>query len=229
MTPTRLPLALGFVTALLGGAAGWSSARESIAAPQCAAGSTPGGEEEPQDAKAQEADRASRIKAGMVLNFIRYTDWPGDAFASADSAVVITVLGEGEIRSALEQTLSGQHVHDRPVEIRRLSYPEPPSGGGEIPEDRLREFIGQLRASHVLFVCSSEQARIGPVLQSVDGSNVLTVSDIDAFATHGGMLGLAIRNDRVAFDANPDQIQETDLKVSSQLLRLAKTVKTRSQ
>lgn len=183
----------------------------------------------PSGEQATEDDRASKIKAGMLLNFIRYTEWPDQAFASGESPIIITVLGEGEMNSLLAQTVLGQRVRGRAMEVRRLDYPKSLRGESSASEDRLREFQRQLRASHLLFLCDSERDRLETVLRHLDRSNVLTVSDMDEFCERGGMLGLAIRGGRVAFDANPDEIQETQLKVSSQLLRLARIVKSRGQ
>jgi hypothetical protein len=54
------------------------------------------------------------------------------------------------------------------------------------------------------------------------------VSDIEEFAASGGMLGLTIRERRIAFDANEDAVREAGLRVSSQVLRLARTVRSRT-
>jgi hypothetical protein len=172
-------------------------------------------------------DRAATVKAGMVLNFIRYTEWPPRAFATDQSPIVMTILGDGGIAGSLERTVKNQQVHGRNVEIRSLTYPKLLAGETEVSQDRLRAFRGQLLSSHVVFICDSERDRLKAILQDLDGSDILTVSDLEDFAERGGMLGLAIRSDKVAFDANPGRIQATQLKVSSQLLRLARTVKSR--
>jgi hypothetical protein len=202
MNATRIAIALGLMTAVLTGALGMARGRG------------------PED------ERAATIKAGMVLNFIRYTEWPGTAFESAEHPIVVGVLGDGVMASQIDRTMAGQRVHGRAVEVRRLERPEPLPGDPRGAADGEREFEGRLRAAHLLFLCDSEADRVEGVLERVSGADVLTVSDIAAFAEHGGMLGLAIRREKVAFDANPDRIQGTRLKVSSQLLRLARPVKT---
>ncbi len=168
--------------------------------------------------------RASAIKAGMVLNFIRYTEWPEATFDAQNDPIVLTVLGEGEMADALEQTMSDQQVHGRVVQVRRLAYPEPPPGKAAVSDDDMSTFVSTLRASHVLFVCDSEKDHLDAVFAKLDAANVLTVGDLHEFAEQGGMLGLTIRQDKVAFDANTDKIEATQLKVSSKLLRLARTV-----
>ncbi|HVZ93103.1 MAG TPA: YfiR family protein [Phycisphaerales bacterium] len=170
-------------------------------------------------ADATDSERESTIKAAMILNFIKSTEWPADRFKSPESPIIVTVLGEGELGGQLERTVSGQQVNGRAIETRRLAHPKtPPDPDGDDAK--------QIQASHVLIVCESERERVPEVLETLGNASVLTVSDIDAFAEKGGMIGLTIRRGRVAFDANPDRIQSKQLKVSSQVLRLARTVKS---
>lgn len=171
-------------------------------------------------------ERAAQVKAGMTINFIRYTEWPEESFASSASPIVVVILGDGPIRPHLEETMRAQQVHERPVEVRRVAFPVAPTGATEAPESDRNEYLKQLRAAHVLFVCESERDRVRTVLAQLDGADTLTVSDMKEFAERGGMLALAVRRGKVAFDANAGEIDATRLKVSSYLLRLAGTVKT---
>jgi predicted dinucleotide-utilizing enzyme len=175
---------------------------------------------------AAENDRASTIKAAMVLNFIRYTDWPANAFAAAENPIILTIVGNGEMGDQLMRAIKDQSVHGRAVEVRQLAWPLPREGRDPNSDGDAQEFRRNVRASHVLFICDSERTRVESLFKILEGANVLTVSDTDGFVVRGGMLGLTLRRERVAFDANPDEIQKTQLKVSSQLLRLARTSKT---
>jgi len=188
-----------------------------------------GGPTESSREQSKDVERAATIKAGMVLNFIRYTDWPETTFANSDSPIVLIVLGDSPITGQIEETVKDQKAHGRSIEIRRMAYPTPAAGEKVVSEKQLREFHEKLRASHVLFICESERDRVESMREALQASNVLTVSSIDSFAERGGMLGLAIRNDRVAFDANQKEIERTKLKVSSQLLRLARVVESRGK
>ena len=64
------------------------------------------------------------------------------------------------------------------------------------------------------------------IIALLQGAAVLTVSDAPRFAERGGMLGLVVREGRLAFDANAEAIRQTRLKVSSKVLRLARIVET---
>lgn len=171
-------------------------------------------------------DRASNVKAAMVLNFLRYTEWP-ERQASAEDPIVLTLLGTCQIDRSLEEAVSGQRVHGRPILLRRLSIPSPAPNEPGGATSQLRAFQEDLQRSNAIFVCDSERAHLAMILEGVSRTDVLTVSDTEGFAERGGMLGLAIRNNRIAFDANTEQIDRAQLKVSSRLLRLAHTVKTK--
>jgi hypothetical protein len=58
------------------------------------------------------------------------------------------------------------------------------------------------------------------------GMPVLTVGEASEFAQAGGIVGFRVTPDgRVAFDVNVEQAERSGLKLSSQLLRVARVVK----
>jgi hypothetical protein len=181
----------------------------------------------PEVLPAKDVDRATAIKAGMVLNFIRYTDWPAAAFAAPEDPIVIGMVGDGEMGVAVKRALLEQRVRGRALEVRQIPSLKAPPGRTAIADADLEAFAARVRAVHAVFICDSEREALDQILRRLGDSDVLTVSDIDSFAQRGGMLGLTIRRKRVAVEANPAKIQKTSLKVSSQLLRLAQTVQSR--
>ena len=68
--------------------------------------------------------------------------------------------------------------------------------------------------------------RLPDALRALDDAPVLTVSDLKGFAEQGGMIGFRITQDgRVAFDINLPRVEKTGLRMSSQLLKLARIVR----
>ena len=154
------------------------------------------------------ADRPTEheVKAAFLYNFAKFVKWPEeDARAPT---FVIAVLGEDPFGSVLDRTVAGKTVLDRKVEVRRLSKLDAP---GRI---------------HILFVGASEKDRLPQVLKSLEGTSVLTVGAMDSFAERGGMIAFKVRDDVVQFEINLDQVERAHLKMSSQLLRLARHVIT---
>jgi hypothetical protein len=67
-------------------------------------------------------------------------------------------------------------------------------------------------------------ARIVHAFHSDSGGTVLTIGETDRFAQAGGMIRLIIDEGRVRFDVNIVSAERAGLKVSSQLLKLARKV-----
>jgi len=196
-----------------------------LCAPTSAQPRTPG------PGAAADPDRVAAVKAGMVVNFIRYTTWPDSAFQDGERAapIVVAIIGESDITAALADAADGRVISGREIEIRRLRHP---AADGDAPDDagaELEEFHRNLRESHLVYFGESERDRYAAVLGTLADAPVLTVSDIRGFAEGGGMLGLSIRDRRMSFDANEEAVKAAALKVSAQVLRLARIVRTREE
>lgn len=62
------------------------------------------------------------------------------------------------------------------------------------------------------------------MLKAVRDQPVLTVGDSSGFAEAGGMIGFLLQDNRVRFDVNLPSAQRSKLRVSSNLLRVARRV-----
>ena len=151
---------------------------------------------------AQQASREYEIKAAVLVNFVRLTQWPeGDT----KSHRTICVLGENPFGNAL-QALDGKSA-----------------GGGTI-ETRADVKISEAGGCNVLFISSSKARELPSVLESLEGSSVLTVAETQGFAEAGGMVGMRIDRNKISLELNVAAVQHAGLYVSSQLLQLAKVV-----
>jgi hypothetical protein len=168
-------------------------------------------------AQARDEDhRLDKVKSAFILNFLRYTRWPSDAFAHGDSPVVVLVVGRPDLVEYLEQIVKGQSIDGRPIEVRTLSPASMRHSDGH--------WRDQVRAAQAVFLPREHDELTGPLLAALSGANVLTISDATGFARAGGMLRLRPRQDRMAFSANISAIKATRLEVSSKLLKLAEIV-----
>lgn len=146
------------------------------------------------------------LKSAFLYHFARYTEWP-DAAREKGEAFVIAVFGEDPFGATLDEAVAGKTVGTRPIVVRRLA--------------RLED----LPASHILFVAVSEDARLAQVLRTVAGHNVLVVGEAPRFAERGGAIGFRSEGAKVRFDINPGAVDRAGLKMSSQLLKLARIVR----
>jgi hypothetical protein len=78
---------------------------------------------------------------------------------------------------------------------------------------------------HVVFVSGSEYKQLAGVLSALNNTPTLTVSDIDQFAEHGGVIGLVAAGRSVRFVINTEAATRARLRLSSRLLSLATILK----
>ncbi len=160
----------------------------------------------PPHVSAQETLSDYRIKAAYLLNFLRFIQWPDDAFSDPKASVVIGIVGEDPFGNQLPQVILGKTVQGHHMVIRRY----------KVGED--------LRGSHILFISASEKKRLPQILAGLRGSSVLTVAEMDRFIEAGGVIQLTFESGRIRFAINVDAADRARLKVSSKLLSVAQYV-----
>jgi len=160
----------------------------------------------PAVARSQEKAGEYQVKAAFLFNFGKFVDWPESSFAEKSSPFSICVLGEDPFGTALDQTLRGKELSNRPVRTVRTADPN------------------AARQCQIVFVSASEKSELSGVFRALHGSNALLVAEIPGFAAAGGAIEFTMEDNHVRFAINPGAIQRAGLQVNSQLLALAKIV-----
>jgi hypothetical protein len=86
---------------------------------------------------------------------------------------------------------------------------------------RVRE-VPAPQACQVVFISGLEKD-VRSSLSKIRGG-VLTVGEGDGFLREGGMIAFVVENRRVRFDVNPSAAENAELRFSSKLLSVARTV-----
>jgi ribosome-associated protein YbcJ (S4-like RNA binding protein) len=157
----------------------------------------------------QQADTVA-IKAAFVYNFAKFTEWPANAFPAADSPLNLCLI-TNEKEAAPFDAIAGRAAQGHSVVLKR--------------EAKLQDTSN----CHIVFVGESAQKQLPAVVKSAQTGSVLTVSDMDGFAQAGGMIGLFVADNKVRFEINPEAATRANLRISAQLLKLARIVKTGAQ
>ena len=162
-------------------------------------------------ARAAPAPQATRVaaseyqvKAAFLYHFARLAEWP-----APPPSFEVGVVGHDAFDPVLQEVIAGKIVHDHAIRVRHY------------------DGIEAVRRSppQMLFIAGPDMRAAREVLQAVDGAPVLTVSDLDGFAEQGGMIGFRLTPDgRVGFDINLSRVQKAGLRLSSQVLKLARIV-----
>jgi hypothetical protein len=143
------------------------------------------------------------IKAGLLYNFLRYTDWP----ATAQRAVTIDVcLYGGDPFEGRLAPMAGRTVNQRVIAIRTVRT------------------SAELGACALVFVNARERSAWPRLRAELSRRSVLTVSDYEGFARAGGMLEFTRVRNRVGVAVNVEAASAANLRVQDRLLRLAAIV-----
>jgi hypothetical protein len=145
----------------------------------------------------------STVKAAILFNVARFTEWPTTSFGSDAAPMVLCVVG-ADPDGAMER-LDGKTLKGRSLRVRAAAD-------------------GGLRACHIAYV-GPDHPDLREVVKAAEQFGVLTVSDADRFARKGGMIGLVNEGGKIRFEINLKAAQQAGIKLSSQLLKLASIVR----
>jgi hypothetical protein len=149
------------------------------------------------------------IKAAFLYNFAKFVDWPADSFKDDQSPIYLAILGANPFGPALDS------IREKTVRGRKLILKQ-------------CQNIDLLGGCHILFISPSEKENLKQILNALRNSSVLTVSETERFTQQGGMVNFITVDNRIQFEINPAAAQRSRLKISSQLLKLARIVATES-
>jgi len=147
------------------------------------------------------------VKAAFLYNFAKFVEWPEGAFPGTKDPLMLCVVGDEDFAKSVAETVKGRTVHGRSLLVH---YVDDPS---------------VLDGCHLLFVGQVENDDLARILHSIDGSSVLTVSEASGFVDDGGIIRLFVAEGKVRFEINAGAAEQARLKVSSQLLKLARAVR----
>lgn len=146
------------------------------------------------------------VKAAFVYNFSKFAEWPPEAFQGPNDPLRVCLYGGGDPFLAALAEIDGKITRNRPIAIQPVARP------------------AEFRGCHVLVIGESEVRQLPEALRSAEAGNMLSIAEIGGFAEAGGMIGLVIEEEKVRFEINLDSALRARLKLSSQLLKLARRV-----
>ena len=147
------------------------------------------------------------VKAAFLYHFAHLVEWPGPPVPG--EPFVIAVVGSDPFGDTLDEVLAGKSVRGQPVRVQRFASPAQLDGA----------------RVQILFVGTGGDESMQRSFPVLAGQPVLTVGESEDFAERGGIIGFRVTPEgRVAFDINPQRAEQSGLRMSSQLLKLARIV-----
>lgn len=160
---------------------------------------------------AQKAAGEYDVKAAFLYNFAKFVQWPPDAFDAPGSPMTLCILGKDPFGDTLDTLVRGETLQGRRMAVYRT-----------------RDVL-EVRDCHIVFLPQGERSRQEEVLAVVRGAHTLTVGESDSFLDGGGVIRFVLEANRVRFEVNLAAAERNGLRISSQLLRLARSVQPAGQ
>jgi hypothetical protein len=145
-----------------------------------------------------------KIKAGLIYNFLKYTQWPQGS-RQMTGPVVVCMIG-GDTFDGHLQPMAGRTVNERTIELRDVG-------------------TAADAAPCALLIVNAARKMDWPQLKAaLANQSIMTVSDFDGFAAQGGMIEFTHTDNRVGVAINADAVAATHIVVQDRLLKLASAV-----
>lgn len=147
------------------------------------------------------------VKLAFLYNFTKYVEWPADSYSYVSAPLAICVVGHDPFNPDIEEELRVRQAWGHPIRVLRL---------------RPAETLG---VCHIVFIPVTEKDHAAKIVRSLEGSSILTVGETEGFAAMGGIINLTVERSEIHFEINRLAADRAHLKISSQLLNLARIVK----
>lgn len=161
------------------------------------------------DANNEEA--ALQVKAQFIYNFANYVEWPFDAFANEQSPIKACLFGEVDFSPYLN-AFAGVMIGERElVTISTTNLDDIRSG------------------CHLLFVGEDRQVELPTFWSNIQYLYVLSIGEKQGFADKGGIIKILRTRDQLQFDVNINNAIVNGLFLDSDLLALARVIKSHTE
>jgi len=155
----------------------------------------------PISARAQLVLHEQDIKAGLLYNFLKYTQWPAAKLSKTSDSIEVCIFGSSEFDKYLKP-MAGRSVNQKKINVQNVYT------------------VSDVDKCDLLFVNEDKKALWPELAEFLANKPVLTVGDFSDFGNTGGMIEFSIRNSHVTAQLNLKTLTSAQLYVSDRLLRL---------
>jgi len=157
------------------------------------------------------ASKETELQAAFLYNFAKLVEWPSAAFESGSAPLRLCVLGDGDLVAALEEATAGRTVGERPLQA---------------VDATAEGASAALATCHIVYVSADLPGGAAQQVRGLRTRPILTVSDDEEFARHGGVANFRRDGSYLRIDLNADAARDRGLKIGAQLMQVANLVST---
>jgi hypothetical protein len=143
------------------------------------------------------------VLAALALNIVRFTTWPIEA--QIRETINFCVVGDNAVQQSFT-SIDNKTVGNQILKIVNLSH------------------LSNFEQCNVLYVSELKQNLLLQIFVEIKKRPLLTIGEGHDFAVQGGMVGLENVNNKISLYVNLSVVHESNLNISSRLLKLAKII-----
>lgn len=148
------------------------------------------------DFKANEYD----LMALFVQNFANYITWPNKLNSKEFN---IIVYKNNQILGPLTKISGVKKIKDKDINVVNVTS------------------IDDIKNCHILIVGSMKKSELKEIAENPDYNEMLIISNQSGYTKNGSHINFVLKDNQIRFEINRTKIAERELKISSQLLKLA--------
>jgi len=150
-----------------------------------------------------------QIKAAILFNVLKFTDWP--AANAPSESLVVGIVGKDPFGGMIDKVFSGKKKGKSSIVIKRY-----PSLTGLTDSD-----LGEI---HAVFVTDGEIKGIGEMRAKLESAGILIIGESDGSAANGHV-AIPVKKGKVKIQVNKGLLEAAGFKMKSKLLQSAEIVK----
>lgn len=159
----------------------------------------------PSRAQSSDSPLEYQVKAAVIYNFTKFIEWPQAASGpNGDSRFEMCLLGDKQVLLLMRNTLRGKLSRGSPVEVRGIAN------------------LSEAAACQLVFLTQTRDQQLSDALAAAP-AGVLTIAEAPELDESGAMINLIIEDGRVGFEIDLERANRAGLRISSNLLKLART------
>lgn len=137
-------------------------------------------------------------KAVYMYNICSYVFWPK---SNNPTNFIISIVGKSPIEKALRDYLGGKSIHGQPIVIKDYAAND---------------------GASVIFLSSNKQNDFAKVKKEIGSKTILYVTESSIYDKAGAHICFYVNGDKINYTVNQNATEKNGLKISPQLLNLAK-------
>ncbi len=149
-------------------------------------------------------DTNSKMKAIFIMNFTKLIEWPQPY---RQGNFVVGVIGDSPLYPELVKMSKTKKVANQSLQVVKFNS------------------SSEIQKCHIIYVSRNKSENMNAVLEKVKQNSTLIITEKNGLVDKGAGINFIVKDNRQKFELNKKNVEKYKLKVSSNLVSLAFTVK----